>query len=78
MFLAFINLLMNDKLDITKKESIIWFLSNLLSTIFIGTGVYVMQDTASYVIALIILTLFVASTLLLKAMTVQNKVTSRH
>ena len=66
MFLGFINLLMNDKTGVTKKESIIWFLSNLFSTIFIATGVYVMHDTASYIIAILILTLFIASILLMK------------
>lgn len=66
ILLGFINLLLNDKTVITKKESIIWFLSNLLSTVFIVTGVYVMRDTGSYVIAIIILVLFITSILLMK------------
>ena len=66
ILLGFINLLLNDKTVITKKESIIWFLSNLLSTVFITTGVYVMRDTGSYVIAIIILVLFITSILLMK------------
>ena len=67
IFLGFINLLMNDKTGVTKKESIIWLLSNLLITIFIATGVYVMNDTVSYFIAVLILILFIASIILMKA-----------
>ena len=66
IFLGFINLLMNDKTGVTKKESIIWLLSNLLSTIFIATGVYVMHDTGSYAIAILILILFISSIILMR------------